>query len=305
VKNRKCIFNLKVKNGNIAKFVIRKDYKIVFLELDRLRPTFKWNYSRNELLRYSISHLKYEMVSFLFEKTSKKKLLNVRISTLIMNTALNTKDDDMVLKVSGLLKIKLPPKFLSFKSMILQKQYKDAVKKVYNRNDRDVVIIHEKNVEEILDVLVKRKELTMIKFVIQNYDGETIGETPLLRAMKTGLQDISKFLILTEKFNVTILQNKPVILAAENGWIETIKMIVKQGGDPSAQDNTAIVTASRNGNYEVVKLLMTHKLVVPSDMDNYAYDEAVRNGFTEIASLLLTDFGVKNFEIQKKYSHVL
>lgn len=298
-KNKRCIFDLKSTNKNIAKYIIRKNYKIVFVELEICRPSFNWNRNFCELLRYSIFKLKPDMVSFLFQKV--KNAPSVNVTTKIMNEALSTRNDSMILDVSKHLGINLAAKFLSFRTMIIERRYKDAVDRIFSGNEK----IQEKYIEEILDVLVQRDELVMIQFILENYEGEFIGETGLLRAMKIKKKEITKTLLSTNKLDVAVMNNKAMILAAENGWLEVLKILIKQGGDPSTQENSPIVIASRNGNYKVVEFLMNQKAVDPSDLDNYAYDEAKRSGFKEIENLLYTHSKVKEVEIKKKYSHVL
>lgn len=287
IENRKCILNKNEENKNILKYVIRNEYKIVLTHVEEKRKSFKWNYKKYELLRYSILNKKqqqqHSMISFFLEKVGKG--LGVNIQTELMNIAISTKDDDIILQISKYLNIKLPSRYYSIKTLVQEYRYRDVVKKIMDENEK----IKEDDIEEILDIMVKRKEQESITFILNNYNGEFLGETPLLRAMTLKLKDITKILLLTKKLDVKVCDNKPIILASENGWLENLKIIIQLGGDPSTQDNTPIVVASRNGHFDIVKYLMTQESVDPSDMNNYAYDEAIRSRYNKIAELLMKD----------------
>jgi len=90
------------------------------------------------------------------------------------------------------------------------------------------------------------------------------------------------------------------VLKYEKDFYETIKLnyveiltgLIKEGFDPSADDNYAIKYASENGHLEVVKLLLQDPRVDPID-NNYAIQVASKNSHSEVVKLLLQDPRVK------------
>ena len=62
-------------------------------------------------------------------------------------------------------------------------------------------------------------------------------------------------------------------------------MLIEAGADVTADDNSAIRWASRNGHTEVVKLLIEAGADVTA-RDNYAIQWASENGHTEVVELL-------------------
>jgi hypothetical protein len=73
------------------------------------------------------------------------------------------------------------------------------------------------------------------------------------------------------------------------GFVDELKVKLRQGWDPSADDNRAIKWAASKGHIEIVKLLLADKRVDPSAEYNYAIIWASYNGYTEIVKLLLAD----------------
>ena len=79
------------------------------------------------------------------------------------------------------------------------------------------------------------------------------------------------------------------IEACKSDDISVIEIYIKDGGDPSADNNAAIRWASHNGHVEVVKLLINDERVDPSIYNNAAIRWASIEGHTDVVRLLLQD----------------
>ena len=79
------------------------------------------------------------------------------------------------------------------------------------------------------------------------------------------------------------------IEACKIGDISVIERYIREGGDPSFANNTAIQWASVNGHTEVVKLLLSDKRVDPSADNNIAIRSASNYGHRDVVKLLLED----------------
>jgi ankyrin repeat protein len=83
--------------------------------------------------------------------------------------------------------------------------------------------------------------------------------------------------------------NNAIQNAARLGSMEIIEILVKNGVDAAANNNSAIINASAKGYYNVVKFLLTIKKVDPSAQNNISFWNAVENGYIELVDLFLQD----------------
>jgi len=74
-----------------------------------------------------------------------------------------------------------------------------------------------------------------------------------------------------------------------NNDIDSIKSLLKDGWDPSVDDNFAIKSACDKGHLEIVKLLLQDERVDPSAGGNSALRWASNYGYIKIVKLLLQD----------------
>jgi len=96
--------------------------------------------------------------------------------------------------------------------------------------------------------------------------------------------------LIKEGFDPSHNDNYAIQLASRNGHLEVVKLLLQDPRvDPSADDNYAIELAFRKGHLEVVKLLLQDPRVDPSADDNYAIQQASKNGLLEVVKLLLQD----------------
>ena len=80
-----------------------------------------------------------------------------------------------------------------------------------------------------------------------------------------------------------------LIEACKEGNIERVKELLKQGVDPTADDNLAIIYASFFGHTDVVEALLQDGRADPTTENNYPIGIASAQGYTSIVSFLLQD----------------
>ncbi len=276
---------------NLVKYIIWSDYAGVLHFVDKHKPGFRWNERMFTYLRYAIKHDKIDAVNFLLTKIKHPKSVGTRSKNMIIEDAKKGKNEDLIHDIFTHFGVVIPRELFSVKHMISRGMFTSAITKIKQADDS--FRLRKDHAEEILDVLVESElhgRHEVAKMIIGVYGGDHIGETPLLRAMRKGDVEMSKLLMFSGKFDLTVLDNKMVVIACQNGWIDVVMFMVKHGkADPSARENSCIVEAARRGHTKLVKLLMTHKKVDPSVDDNYALDEAERNGHDNIVKLLMTD----------------
>lgn len=96
-----------------------------------------------------------------------------------------------------------------------------------------------------------------------------------------------------------------LMLAASHGRVETCKLLLECGADPSMQDydgSTALMCGSEIGNEEVVKCLLAHKLTDPMAVDNDGLDAltiAMNNGHKSIGLML---YAAKNVPRMNRFA---
>jgi ankyrin repeat protein len=101
-----------------------------------------------------------------------------------------------------------------------------------------------------------------------------------------------------------------IIRACQDGNVERLIKLLKNGGDPTVDDNAPIRNASFYGHSGVVEVLLQDGRADPTVDDNAPIRNASCNGHTEIVELLLQDGRVdptaqNNFVLRRAcmYSH--
>lgn len=94
--------------------------------------------------------------------------------------------------------------------------------------------------------------------------------------------------------------------AVEKGDLQQVITLLRGGVNPGVKNNLAIMTASRKGHTEIVRLLLDDSRVNPDDQSNSAIKNAVLFGRTEVVRLLLKDKRVdpsddNNFAIERAF----
>ena len=81
-------------------------------------------------------------------------------------------------------------------------------------------------------------------------------------------------------FDLSIDDNKALKYSCENGYLEFVKLLLKdKRTNPSNSNNYAIRYARHSGHLEIVKLLLQDIRVNPSDDNNSAIILACHNGW--------------------------
>ena len=286
---------------NILKFVIRNNYYVVLHFVKQTKKLYRWNLRRFDLLKYSITQKKVEEMEFLLDRI---KFVPVEQSEEIVTAVMTTHNEDFIesfdmyvrnnedlSRFFGRFFGKLLDAY-SLTTLFHMGKYNAAIKRI--REGGNLFSITQEQITEILDILVERNQTKGVEAMLSYYDGNRIGETPLLRVMADPKkQEICKKLLESNKFDVQvtkdcrhILHNKPIILACKHGWTEVVKYIISRGADPAAKDNTPIIEACRGGHIQVVRLLLSTGKVDPTTDQNYALDEAKRYDHIAVVSLL-------------------
>ena len=101
--------------------------------------------------------------------------------------------------------------------------------------------------------------------------------------------------LIKEGFDPSARDNYAIQSTSKNGHLVVVKLLLQDPRvDLSADNNYAIRLASEHGHLEVVKLLLQDPRVDPSADDNYAIRGASDNGHLEVVKLLLQDPRVRN-----------
>jgi ankyrin repeat protein len=114
------------------------------------------------------------------------------------------------------------------------------------------------------------------------------GNTALVIAAQNGNKKMAEFLLRRHA------DIKPALIGAvKSGQMEMVKFVLQRGADINAkdgQDNTPLIIASRNGNKEIVEILLNQEgiLVNGSNKDGESAETAAAmRGDSEIVSLLI------------------
>ncbi|GAH73688.1 unnamed protein product, partial [marine sediment metagenome] len=164
-------------------------------------------------------------------------------------------------------------------------------------NDRDLVNICKSN--KYLNSICQSNDFWRIRSLI------LIKDTIPYKTEKS-LTFTEKSLTFTEKswkqhyidFSIKITENE-LIKNAKNGKINVIRYLIDKKIDPSANNNEAIILASKYGRLNVVKYLMSQYPkynIDPTASDNDAFSFASSNGHLEVVKYLmsLTDVNGEN-----------
>ena len=119
-------------------------------------------------------------------------------------------------------------------------------------------------------------------------------EATLLAAACAGFVSSVRYLVDTRGVDPAANDNNPLCYAAKNGETDVVQLLLdlplERGVDPGASDNFALGMAAQNGHADVVRLLLELPLergVDPAAIDNYAFRYAAKNGHMDVVQLLL------------------
>ncbi len=145
---------------------------------------------------------------------------------------------------------------------------------------------------------IKYKSYEIIKWLLRNHNNEIeiikLGmDLAGKRIQLINIQDskIIKIILKYKKFDFT---KHDLVNACECGNLYLLKIIIKQGIDPSYDGNKALLLACHFGRLEIVEYLLTLDCVDPSERNNEVIIRASINNYGEIVKLLYQDERVKN-----------
>jgi len=128
------------------------------------------------------------------------------------------------------------------------------------------------------------------------------NETALILASANGHLEIVEYL-LSQKVNIEVRQTNgenALLKAIKGGYTTIVEILLKKGANPNVSDQvsvgsgsevygTALVHASLNGHFDIVKLLLTYRAEIDgrNDQGNTALLLAINSNHFEIAEYLI------------------
>ena len=100
---------------------------------------------------------------------------------------------------------------------------------------------------------------------------------------------------IKELFFTIISKKMSLVAACTYGSETSVEMLLKDGADPSANGNEAIILASSNGHVAIVDRLLQDPRVDPTVNDNKPIKLAGEHKHTEVIDRLLQDPRVKPY----------
>lgn len=121
--------------------------------------------------------------------------------------------------------------------------------------------------------------------------GSTLTELAFIDACANGNAAAVRNFLIKEEGDPAADDNAAIYFAAYFGQIEVVKLLLGDSRvNPADENSTApIAIAAEHGFTEIVKFLLLDKRVDPSTDDNHAIWYAVKNGHTDVVKLLLAD----------------
>jgi len=100
---------------------------------------------------------------------------------------------------------------------------------------------------------------------------------------------VLKSLLSNPSVNPLARNSMSLRVASKMGMLQSVKMLLNAGCDPSSNNNEAIIWAAENGYDEIVLLLIRQYNTDPSDQDNKAYILASKYKHLRVLEVLLAD----------------
>ena len=187
----------------------------------------------------------------------------------------------------------------NIKHELNNKDYEKILELAYNYNNYNIInfILSNPTYNNLLNktilflYAVKTNNISAIKDLLQQgVDPSINNNTAIQIAAEKGYIEIIKLLLKDKRINPSDQRNDILQTIVKYGYTEIVKLLLKDPRvDPSDQKNRAIQTAAEKGYVEIVKLLLKDPRVDPSDFGNFAIRKAAKNGHIEVVKLLLQD----------------
>ncbi|MFA6459552.1 MAG: ankyrin repeat domain-containing protein [Candidatus Paceibacterota bacterium] len=142
-----------------------------------------------------------------------------------------------------------------------------AVTRAVKARDYNALIIYmvktaikkTKNEKSFLDAARYGDQKKLASISIDSDHDIEIKEIALIIASAMGHNMIVKYLV-GDRVDIHTMRDAPFRLAAKNGKVDTVSYLAQCGADPSAKNNRAIKSAAKNGDLNMIELLLGMKL---------------------------------------------
>lgn len=151
--------------------------------------------------------------------------------------------------------------------------------------------LHFTSLQNVMEFICNGTQLAIVK--VPDDEDVYVGD----RQFRTHRLVIEKVMHLKEPstweylygngIDVITEENRAVVYAAKNGYLEAVKYLHEQGTDITMDNNIAVVYAAKRGYVEVVKYLHQNGADITAN-DNYAMELALENNNIEVIEYLKT-----------------
>jgi ankyrin repeat protein len=116
---------------------------------------------------------------------------------------------------------------------------------------------------------------------------------PLRFASELGYEEIVKILLKDKRVRAHSLNNEALYLAALNNRIQVVNLLLQH----TKVDQSTLFTACLQGHTTIVEMLVSDKSIDPSIHNNFCLKLAIRQGNKDLVKLLLNDDRVYSFDM--------
>ncbi|KAJ3324490.1 hypothetical protein HDV06_006901 [Boothiomyces sp. JEL0866] len=143
--------------------------------------------------------------------------------------------------------------------------------------------------------------------ILHNVDPSCQDNLPLRLAVINNHEGVVGVLLDDYRVDPSTHSNQPLINACKQGNLEIVKLLMDKGCDPSINFNNGLLYASKYGHAQIVNELLRNPKVHPSDYKNLCLLTASQNGHSSVVQVLLNDGRVypsrKSISYAKKNGH--
>ncbi|KNC80055.1 hypothetical protein SARC_07564 [Sphaeroforma arctica JP610] len=125
----------------------------------------------------------------------------------------------------------------------------------------------------------------------QRVDPAAADDDAVRMSAEHGRSDIVEILSKDSRVKPASLQNYAIRMACANGHVNVVEFLLRLSKEPI--EGRALAIALKEGETELVELLLAHADIDPSDRNNSALRLAAKSGHHDVVHLLLTDRRVR------------